>query len=45
MSNNAPDYENDLVFPPQEIKSQDNLTTSDLAKIRKQTGVLHTIII
>lgn len=26
MSNNAPDYENDLVFPPQEIKSQDELT-------------------
>ena len=25
MSNNAPDYENDLVFPPQEIKSQDDL--------------------
>ena len=28
MSNNAPDYENDLVFPPQEIKSQDYLTTA-----------------
>ena len=27
MSNNAPDYENDLVFPPQEIKSQDDLNT------------------
>ena len=26
MSNNAPDYENDLVFPPQEIKSQHELT-------------------
>ena len=25
MSNNAPDYENDLVFPPQEIKSQDDV--------------------
>ena len=25
MSNNAPDYENDLVFPSQEIKSQDEL--------------------
>ena len=25
MSNNAPDYENDLVFPPQEIKSQDDI--------------------
>lgn len=28
MSNNAPDYEDNLVFPPQEVKSQDNLTTS-----------------
>lgn len=26
MSNNAPDYENDLVFPPQEIKSQHELS-------------------
>lgn len=25
MSNNAPDCENDLVFPPQEIKSQDDI--------------------
>ena len=25
MSNNAPDYENNLVFPPQEIKSQDDI--------------------
>jgi hypothetical protein len=25
MSNNAPDYEDNLVFPPQEIKSQDDL--------------------
>jgi hypothetical protein len=29
MSNNAPDYENDLVFPPQEIKSQDDLNRDD----------------
>ena len=26
MSNNAPDYENDLVFQPQEIKSQHELS-------------------
>ena len=26
MSNNAPDYEDDLVFPPQEIKSQHELS-------------------
>lgn len=26
MSNNSPDYENDLVFPPQEIKSQHELS-------------------
>lgn len=26
MSNNTPDYENDPVFPPQEIKSQHNLS-------------------
>lgn len=26
MSNKAPDYENDLVFPPQEIKSQHELS-------------------
>ena len=26
MGNNAPDYENDLVFPPQEIKSQHELS-------------------
>ena len=26
MSNNALDYENDLVFPPQEIKSQHELS-------------------
>lgn len=25
MSNNAPDYHDNLVFPPQEIKSQDEL--------------------
>ena len=25
MSNNAPDYEDNLVFPPQEIKSQDDI--------------------
>lgn len=29
MSNNAPDYENDLVFPPQEIKSQDDVKHQD----------------
>lgn len=26
MSNNTPDYENDLAFPPQEIKSQHELS-------------------
>lgn len=26
MTNNAPDYEENLVFPPQEIKSQHELT-------------------
>ena len=26
MSNNSPDYENNLVFPPQEIKSQHELS-------------------
>ena len=25
MSNNAPDYQDNLVFPPQEIKSQDDI--------------------
>ena len=25
MSNNAPDYEDNLAFPPQEIKSQDDI--------------------
>ena len=35
MSNNAPDYENDLVFPPQEIKSQD-----DLPEQNRQSEVL-----
>lgn len=25
MSNNSPDYEDNLVFPPQEIKSQDDI--------------------
>lgn len=35
MSNNAPDYENDLVFPPQEIKSQD-----DLSEQGRQSDVL-----
>jgi hypothetical protein len=25
MSNNAPDYKDNLVFPPQEIKSQDDI--------------------
>ena len=29
MSNNAPDYEDNLVFPPQEIKSQDDLNQDD----------------
>ena len=29
MSNNAPDYEDNLVFPPQEIKSQDDLNKDD----------------
>jgi hypothetical protein len=26
MSNNAPDYEDNLVFPPQEVKSQHELS-------------------
>lgn len=39
MSNNAPDYENDLVFPPQEIKSQD-----DLSEQGRQSDVLITAI-
>ena len=25
MSNNAPDYEDNLVFPPQEVRSQDDI--------------------
>lgn len=25
MSNNAPDYKDNLVFPPQEVKSQDDV--------------------
>ena len=25
MSNNAPDYKDNLVFPPQEVKSQDDI--------------------
>jgi hypothetical protein len=29
MSNNAPDYENNLAFPPQEIKSQDDIKHQD----------------
>ena len=29
MSNNAPDYEDNLVFPPQEIKSQDDIKHQD----------------
>ena len=29
MSNNAPDYEDNLVFPPQEIKSQDDIKRQD----------------
>jgi hypothetical protein len=32
MSNNAPDYENDLVFPPQEIKSQDDIIKPEQRK-------------
>lgn len=32
MSNNAPDYENDLVFPPQEIKSQDDIRKPEQRK-------------
>lgn len=35
MSNNAPDYENDLVFPPQEVRSQD-----ELAERGRQSDVL-----
>lgn len=29
MSNNAPDYEDNLVFPPQEVKSQDDIKRQD----------------
>lgn len=29
MSNNAPDYEDNLVFPPQEIKSQNDIKHQD----------------
>ena len=29
MSNNAPDYQDNLVFPPQEIKSQDDIKHQD----------------
>lgn len=28
MSNNTPDYVDNLVFPPQQVKSQDELTTA-----------------
>jgi hypothetical protein len=35
MSNNAPDYENNLVFPPQEVRSQD-----ELAERGRQSDVL-----
>ena len=39
MSNNSPDYENDLVFPPQEIKSQ-----HELSEQGRQSDVLITAI-
>ena len=39
MSNNEPDYENDLVFPPQEIKSQ-----HELSEQGRQSEVLITAI-
>jgi phosphosulfolactate phosphohydrolase-like enzyme len=39
MSNNAPDYEDNLAFPPQEIKSQD-----ELLEAGRQTEVLLTTI-
>lgn len=39
MSNNSPDYENDLVFPPQEIKSQ-----HELSEQGRQSEVLITAI-
>jgi hypothetical protein len=29
MSNNAPDYKDNLVFPPQEVKSQDDIKRQD----------------
>jgi hypothetical protein len=32
MSNNAPDYENNLAFPPQEIKSQDDIRKPEQRK-------------
>lgn len=35
MSNNTPDYENNLAFPPQEIKSAD-----DLNEQKRQSEVL-----
>lgn len=40
MSNNAPDYEDNLVFPPQEIKSQDDLNQPE----KHSTEVLVTAI-
>ena len=30
MSNNAPDYEDNLAFPPQEIKSQDDIKHQEI---------------
>ena len=39
MSNNEPDYENDLVFPPQEIKSQ-----RELSEQGRQSDVLISTI-
>lgn len=30
MSNNAPDYQDNLVFPPQEVKSQDDIKNQDI---------------
>jgi hypothetical protein len=40
MSNNAPDYENNLAFPPQEIKSQDDIRKPE----QRKSDVLITAI-
>lgn len=39
-NNNVPDYENNLAFPPQEIKSQDDIKKPE----RRQSDVLITAL-